>query len=159
MLKSDHGRSRTSLPIHFLTIVLNGEPFIRHHIDVLKALRLPWHWHIVEGVAALNHDTAWSCRHGGTIGSEFHNGGLSIDGTTAYLDELAAHLPLVIGTPPPRLVVADGRLGGRPNLLDCADLLRSATPDARHQVGPIRRRPIACARRGLLREDGCFPAS
>lgn len=49
-----------SLTIHFLTIVLNGEPFIRYHIEVFKQLPFKWHWHIVEGVAALKHDTAWS---------------------------------------------------------------------------------------------------
>ena len=27
--------SKLELPIHFLTIVLNGEPFIRYHIEVI----------------------------------------------------------------------------------------------------------------------------
>jgi glycosyltransferase involved in cell wall biosynthesis len=79
---------RPPLPIHFFTIVLNGEPFIRYHIDVFKQLTIPWHWHIVEGVADLKHDTSWSVRLGGQIGDTIHNQGLSIDGTTAYLDEL-----------------------------------------------------------------------
>ena len=52
----------TELPIHFFTIVLNGQPFIRYHIEVFKQLPFPWHWHIVEGVAELTHDTAWECK-------------------------------------------------------------------------------------------------
>lgn len=83
----------TSIPIHFFTIVLNGEPFIRYHIDIFKKLPFQWHWHIVEGVADLKHDTAWSVRLGGTIADELHDRGLSKDGTSAYLDELASKYP------------------------------------------------------------------
>lgn len=86
-------KKQQELPIHFFTIVLNGEPFIRHHIDVFRQLPFEWHWHIVEGVAELVHDTAWSLPSGGRIPDEFHNNGLSIDGTSAYLDELAARFP------------------------------------------------------------------
>jgi hypothetical protein len=43
---------------------------------------------IIEGVADLKHDTAWSLRLGGKITDQFHRGGLSIDGTSAYLEEL-----------------------------------------------------------------------
>ena len=78
-----------SLPIHFLTIVINGEPFIRYHIEVFKQLPFKWHWHIVEGVAELKHDTAWSLQLGGRITDEIHRNGRSHDGTTQYLDELA----------------------------------------------------------------------
>jgi len=60
-----------ALPILFFTIVLNGEPFIRHHIEVFKQLPFRWHWHIVEGVADLKHDTAWSVAQGGRITEEF----------------------------------------------------------------------------------------
>lgn len=81
------------LPIHFFTIVLNGEPFIRHHIDVFKHLPFTWHWHIVEGVADLKHDTAWSLNFGGKITAELHQEGLSNDGTTAYLDALKNEFP------------------------------------------------------------------
>lgn len=77
------------LPIHFFTIVLNGEPFIRHHIEVFRQLPFRWHWHIVEGVAELNHDSAWCRRLGGQIPDNMHRCGLSSDGTTEYLDELA----------------------------------------------------------------------
>jgi predicted O-linked N-acetylglucosamine transferase (SPINDLY family)/glycosyltransferase involved in cell wall biosynthesis/predicted SAM-dependent methyltransferase len=81
------------LSIHFFTIVLNGEPFIRYHIDVLKNLPFRWHWHIVEGVADLKHDTAWSVTLGGSISDDIHREGLSQDGTREYLDELARLYP------------------------------------------------------------------
>ncbi len=81
------------LPIHFFTIVLNGQPFIRYHIDVLKKLDFPWHWHVVEGVAELKHDTAWSVGGGGRVPADSHNNGLSNDGTAEYLDQLAREFP------------------------------------------------------------------
>ncbi len=83
----------TELPIHFFTIVLNGMPFIEHHIEVFQTLGVPWYWHIVEGVADLVGDTAWSVPQGGRIPSEFHRQGLSIDGTTTYLNALRAAFP------------------------------------------------------------------
>ncbi|MCT7965209.1 glycosyltransferase [Laspinema sp. D1] len=82
-----------SLPIHFFTIVLNGEPFIRYHIEVFKNLPFQWHWHIVEGVADLKQDTAWSLRSGGKIEDEMHRQGRSKDGTTEYLNQLARLYP------------------------------------------------------------------
>ena len=82
-----------SLPVHFLTIVLNGEPFIRYHIEVFKQLPFEWHWHIVEGVADLKHDTSWSLQRGGQITDEIHRNGCSTDNTTAYLDELTHLYP------------------------------------------------------------------
>ncbi len=82
-----------ALPIHFFTIVLNGEPFIRHHIEIFRELPFPWHWHIVEGVAALTHDTAWCAQRGGRIADALHDEGASCDGTSAYLDELAEQFP------------------------------------------------------------------
>lgn len=81
------------LPIHFFTIVLNGEPFIQYHIDVFKQLPFEWHWHIVEGVADLKHDTSWSFKLGGKITEKLHKNGLSHDGTSEYLDRLAAEYP------------------------------------------------------------------
>ena len=81
------------LPIHFFTIVLNGEPFIRYHIEVFKQLSFKWHWHIIEGVADLKHDTAWSLKSGGEISDDIHRHGRSNDGTTEYLDELAQLYP------------------------------------------------------------------
>jgi nucleoside-diphosphate-sugar epimerase/glycosyltransferase involved in cell wall biosynthesis/ADP-heptose:LPS heptosyltransferase/GT2 family glycosyltransferase len=82
-----------TLPIHFFTIVLNGEPFIRHHIDVFRQLPFKWHWHIIEGVADLKHDTAWSLQFGARITDEIHRNGLSNDGTTEYLDKLMRQYP------------------------------------------------------------------
>jgi FkbM family methyltransferase len=81
------------LPVHFFTIVLNGKPFIDHHIEVFRKLPFAWHWHIVEGVAELAHDTAWSKKFGGKITGAIHCQGLSNDGTTEYLDELARKFP------------------------------------------------------------------
>ncbi|MBX7138302.1 MAG: hypothetical protein K1X83_09985 [Oligoflexia bacterium] len=80
-------------PVHFFTIVLNGEPFIRHHIDEFERLKLPWHWHIIEGVASLVKDTSWSVQSGGVVSDTFHRNGLSTDGTTEYLDELKRRYP------------------------------------------------------------------
>lgn len=81
------------LPVHFFTIVLNGEPFIRYHLDVLRTLPFRWHWHVVEGVASLVHDTGWSVAAGGRVDAAVHRDGLSVDGTTQYLDEIAAAEP------------------------------------------------------------------
>jgi hypothetical protein len=79
--------------VHFFTIVLNGEPFIRYHFDVFRRLWFRWHWHLIEGVASLVQDTAWSVAAGGRIDPDAHVSGLSVDGTTAYLDQIAAEDP------------------------------------------------------------------
>ncbi len=81
------------LPIHFFTIVLNGEPFLRYHEALFQNLPLDWTWHIVEGVAELKHDTAWSVASGGRIPEDLHLDGRSMDGTSAYIDELKARWP------------------------------------------------------------------
>ncbi|NBW74170.1 MAG: glycosyltransferase [Sphingomonadaceae bacterium] len=85
--------TKSNLPIHFFTIVLNGEPFIRYHEQMLLELDFPWHWHVVEGVASLVKDTAWSVAAGGHIPDSVHAHGKSNDGTTEYLDELKARFP------------------------------------------------------------------
>lgn len=85
--------SEADLPIHFFTIVLNGKPFIDYHINVMKKLPFKWHWHIVEGVADLKHDTSWSLENGGKIDDSIHNKGLSKDGTAEYLNELSKLYP------------------------------------------------------------------
>jgi len=84
------------LPIHFFTIVLNGEPFIRHHVQEFARLPFRWHWHIIEGVADLCHDTAWSVALGGRIRPTLHDHGRSNDGTSAYLDALVDRYPHAI---------------------------------------------------------------
>jgi len=78
------------LPIHFFTIVLNGQPFITYHLEAFRHLPFEWHWHVVEGVARLAHDTAWGARRGGRIEEASHKRGRSVDGTSAYLDRIAA---------------------------------------------------------------------
>src|SRR5687767_5013444 len=57
---TEGGATSGPLPVHFFTIVLNGEPYVRHHVGQMKRLPFRWHWHVVEGVAELKHDTAWS---------------------------------------------------------------------------------------------------
>ena len=91
--KAEISAAPNPLSIHFFTIVLNGQPFIRHHIEAFKHLPFVWHWHIVEGVAELNHDTAWPKAAGGKIPGELHRGGMSVDGTTEYLDVLQKEFP------------------------------------------------------------------
>ncbi|MGB8687446.1 MAG: glycosyltransferase [Microcoleus sp.] len=81
------------LIVHFFTIVINGEPFIRYHIDIFKELPFKWHWHIVEGIADLKYDTGWSIKMGGCIPDEIHHNSRSNDGTTEYLDKLAELYP------------------------------------------------------------------
>jgi len=99
------------LPIHFFTIVLNGVPFIKYHLDAFENLPFEWHWHIMEGVADLKHDTAWSAAHGGRITDELHRNGLSNDGTSEYLDELArSHPEQVTIYRKPANVFWDGKL-------------------------------------------------
>jgi glycosyltransferase involved in cell wall biosynthesis len=83
----------SQLPIHFFTIVLNGQPFIRYHIEVFSKLPFSWHWHIIEGVADLRNDTEWSLQSGGRITDDMHKNGLSNDGTTEYIDEIKQQYP------------------------------------------------------------------
>jgi len=68
--------------------VLNGEPFIRHHIHVFRKLTVPWVWHVVEGLAGHVRDTAWGAKRGGSLPDEFLTTARSNDGTSEYLDEL-----------------------------------------------------------------------
>jgi glycosyltransferase involved in cell wall biosynthesis len=98
-IKSEHEELHESyidssaLPIHFFTIVLNGQPFIKYHLDILSQLACKWHWHIIEGVADLKHDTGWSINNGGQISDRLHHNGLSNDGTSEYLDEIVRLYP------------------------------------------------------------------
>ncbi len=93
-MKGDPTRGlATDLPIHFFTIVLNGMPFLKYHLDVFQRLPFRWHWHIVEGVATLTKDTAWSVAGGGRIPAHVHRAGRSNDGTSEYLDELKRSHP------------------------------------------------------------------
>ncbi len=83
----------SEFPVHFFTLVLNGEPFIRYHLERFKALSCPWHWHIIEGLAELKHDTAWSLPYGAKVPTDVAREGRSVDGTAEYLDEIAAANP------------------------------------------------------------------
>ena len=84
---------KTSLPVHFFTLVLNGEPFIRYHVSEFSKLPFDWHWHIVEGVAELNRDSSWAAALGGKVPESANRGGLSCDGTSEYLDALQREMP------------------------------------------------------------------
>lgn len=68
--------------IHFFTIVLDGMPYITNHLPMMNRLKVPWKWHIVEGVAKNVKDTSW-CQ---SILPR-----LSSDGTTQYLDSISSH--------------------------------------------------------------------
>jgi ADP-heptose:LPS heptosyltransferase len=87
------GSAGDPLPVHFFTLVLNGRPFIQQHIETFRRLPFAWHWHIVEGVAQQNHDSSWMKQFGGRVTESIHRNGLSHDGTTEYLDELARQFP------------------------------------------------------------------
>ena len=88
-----NNKNHSELPVHFFTIVLNGKPFIEYHINVFKQLPFKWRWHIIEGVADLKNDTAWSLKNGARISPELHNNGLSNDGTSEYLDNIQKQFP------------------------------------------------------------------
>jgi hypothetical protein len=70
--------------IYFLTIVLDGMPYIAHHLPVFNALPpwINWSWHVVEGVARPVNDTRW-CQE--------ITPRLSTDGTTEYLKSITYH--------------------------------------------------------------------
>ena len=81
---ADRGKA---LKIAFVTLVYDGMPFLRHHPRVFQRLNIPWEWHIVEGVALLRHDTAWSVASGGRVPAWAMKNSLSTDGTTEFLDQ------------------------------------------------------------------------
>lgn len=93
LLLKSRFRPHKPIEIHFFTLVLNGMPFIKYHIETFRKLNHPWKWHIVEGVADLKHDTAWSLQCGGKIMNGLHKNGLSNDGLTGYIDKLAKQYP------------------------------------------------------------------
>ena len=102
----------SQLPIHFFTIVLNGQPFIRYHLERMKALPFPWHWHIVEGMADLTHCDSWALQFGASMPREaIRTDGRSNDGTAEYLDRIAAEDPEHVTIyMPPKDRIWDGRL-------------------------------------------------
>jgi hypothetical protein len=70
------------VPLRIVTIVLDGMPFIAQHLQTFNRLKVPWEWHIVEGAAANTHCTKW-CKPQAARFSK--------DGTSEYLDSIAAH--------------------------------------------------------------------
>lgn len=68
------------MKIHFVTIVLNGMPFISWHYPIFRQLPFEWDWIVVEGVAAPDACTSWCAEL---------PPGLSTDGTREYLDSIA----------------------------------------------------------------------
>jgi glycosyltransferase involved in cell wall biosynthesis len=79
-----------NIPVHFLTIVLNGMPWIKYHKDIFDRLPFNWKWHIVEGASELVNDTGWSVKNGGELKTEWHKDGHSTDGTLDYIKSLTA---------------------------------------------------------------------
>lgn len=67
------------MKVVFVTIVLDGLPWIASHYPMMRSLTVPWEWHVVEGVADNKNCTSWC--HSLTPR-------LSNDGTTQYLDSL-----------------------------------------------------------------------
>lgn len=72
-------------PIHFVTIVLNGMPYIRWHLPEMMKLRRPWTWTVVHGVADPLADTGW-CQRIETPPD---------DGTLDYLKDAAAPVRVI----------------------------------------------------------------
>lgn len=64
------------------TIVLDGFPFIKHHLAEFEKLSIPWEWRIAEGTSANKNCTAW-CKP--------QTPRLSRDGTSEYLSEISKH--------------------------------------------------------------------
>lgn len=93
LARAPAARAIPDLSVHFFTIVLNGMPFLPQQWEVLKALPGLWHWHVVEGVAELKHDTSWSLRNGGALPERFRTGNRSDDGTSEFLDRIAGESP------------------------------------------------------------------
>lgn len=75
------------MKIVFLTIALDAMPFITLHYPEFRKLNFDWEWRIAEGVAAPVADTSWVRQMSPRLSS---------DGTTEYLDSIAAFDPRVI---------------------------------------------------------------
>lgn len=73
--------------ITFLTIVLDGMPWLPQQLSMMQRLTVPWKWVVVEGVAEPLKDTGWCQR----IPPRLSN-----DGTTEWLQELNWYYPNLI---------------------------------------------------------------
>lgn len=72
--------------LEIISLVLDGMPWITHHLPVFNRLGFDWRWTIAHGVAAPIRDTGW-------IKSQDPR--LSGDGTTEYLAQIAKQHPRV----------------------------------------------------------------
>ena len=81
------------MKVVFFTIVYNGMPFIKRHLEVFHSLEIDWQWHIVEGLADLKNDTSWSLQFGGRVPEQAKRISPSSDGTTEYLDKILESYP------------------------------------------------------------------
>lgn len=79
---SDRQHQKGGEVLNIMTIVLDGMPFIAHHLPVFESLKVPWHWVIAEGVANNVNCTKW-CQ---AIGLRLSN-----DGTSQYLEAISRH--------------------------------------------------------------------
>jgi len=68
--------------IFFVTIVLDGLPWLAHHLPQFERLNIPWKWIIAHGTAEPVKCTSW-CK---PIPARLSN-----DGTTEYLQQLKRH--------------------------------------------------------------------
>jgi len=75
------------------TLVLNGLPFIKKQMEIIPQVFDKWY--IIEGVANPVADTSW-CKK---LPDNFHNHGLSIDGTTEYLNTIKSDKIVIIRSP------------------------------------------------------------
>ncbi len=73
-----------SMPIIFFTIVLNGMPYIEHHMPTFLETGIPFSWHVVEGVASGRADSRRPYSNEPISTPK----NLSTDGTSEYLDYL-----------------------------------------------------------------------
>jgi hypothetical protein len=91
--------------LHIYTPVYNGMPFIKRQAEVITKLRIPWRWHIADGLRLPT-----SCYQGGKIPDSaiayaydrdgvdrsmlrYKNAGTSTDGTVDYLRQLSYGFP------------------------------------------------------------------
>jgi hypothetical protein len=87
---SETSDANANKPMIFITIVLNGMPFMPYHITVFKAaaaqMNTSWEWHIVEGVAIGRADAEapYSTRKLSQVRSD----GCSTDGTNEFIASL-----------------------------------------------------------------------
>ncbi len=65
-----------------VTICLDALPMLSWHLPVFNRLKIPWVWHVVEGVADNVRDTGWCSKM---------DPRLSRDGSTEYLNSIRNH--------------------------------------------------------------------